>query len=81
MSYELLNKTNPKARKAYRCIWCGEPIAVAESHIHEVSKYDGEFQDHRWHPECKSSAESFFRQEGETEFLPHEFARGTANQR
>lgn len=48
MSYTLLRSTWPAARKAYRCIWCGQAIPVGEVHRHEVSRYDGHFQDHRW---------------------------------
>ena len=52
MSYRLLSETYRKARKRYRCVWCGQSIAEGESHIHEASIYEGEFQSHRWHPEC-----------------------------
>ena len=48
-----------------------------EKHVHESSKYDGDFQDHRWHPECKKAADSFFQKYGEEEFMPHACKRGT----
>lgn len=56
MSYVLLRSRWPKARKPYRCIWCGESIAVGDKHRYEISKYDGAFQNHRWHPECDEPA-------------------------
>lgn len=80
MSYLLLSETKPVARKEYRCIWCPEKILKGEKHIHESSKYDGDFQDHRWHMECKKAADSFFRENDECEFEPHYFKRGTTEE-
>jgi len=80
MSYQLLSETEPKARKDYRCIWCPEKILKGEKHIHETSKYDGDFQDHRWHPECKQASDKFFRLTGEEEFDPHSCKRGSTEQ-
>jgi len=80
MSYQLLSETNPVARKEYRCIWCPEKILKGEKHYHEVSKYDGDFQDHRWHEECKAAADLFFRKHGEEEFDPHSNKRGTSEE-
>ena len=80
MSYQLLSKTEPKARKEYRCIWCPEKILRGAQHVHEVSKYDGDFQDHRWHPECKQASYRFFRESGEEDFIPHSCQRGTINE-
>lgn len=80
MSYQLLSKTSPVARKEYRCVWCPEKILVGEKHVHEVSKHDGHLQDHRWHLECSQAAESFFRKEGADEFYPHSCKRGTSEE-
>lgn len=77
MSYQLLSETEPVARKEYHCIWCPEKILKGEKHVHESSKYDGDFQDHRWHLECKKASDSFFRKYGEEEFMPHACKRGT----
>jgi hypothetical protein len=79
MSYDLISETKPRARKAYSCIWCGEAIAVGEVHSHEVSKYEGTFQNHRWHPECWDASQEHGRINMGFDFEPHEFARGTAN--
>jgi hypothetical protein len=80
MSYELISETKPKARKEYSCIWCPEKIEAGAEHVHEVSKYDGELQDHRWHPECRAAATVYFRESGEEEFSPHECKRGTTEE-
>lgn len=76
--YELISETEPVARKDYRCIWCPELIRKGEKHIHEVSKWEGEFQNHRWHPECQKAADGYFRKCGESEFDPNTFKRGTS---
>jgi len=80
VSYQLLSITIPVARKEYRCVWCPEKILKGEKHIHESSKYDGRFQDHRWHPECKEASEVFFRTYGEDEFQMHACKRGTMDE-
>jgi hypothetical protein len=79
MSYLLLSETTPTARKDHRCIWCPEMILKGEKHIHEVSTYEGDFQDHRWHPECrKAMMENFNR--NEPEFDAHACKRGTSEE-
>lgn len=75
MSYQLLSERQRTARKTHRCIWCGEPIAVGDRYISESSKYSGDFQFHRWHPECKEASHGFFA-DGHEEFEPGEFKRG-----
>lgn len=77
MSYHLIHETKPKARKEYPCIWCVEKILPGEVHVHEVSKFDGELQDHRWHPECHEASKTYFSESGEEEFYPHECKRGS----
>lgn len=77
MSYEEISKAEPVARKEYACIWCHERIEKGEKHIHEVSKYDGDFQDMRWHMEClKAFHDSYDKNDG-GEFEPHSHNRGT----
>lgn len=80
MSYQLLSLTNPKARKEYGCIWCREKIQKGEVHVHESSKYEGDFQDHRWHPECQEAAGKFFRDNNAEDFEPHFFKRGSSEE-
>lgn len=77
MGYQLLSETQPVARNDYQCIWCPERILKGEKHIHEVSKYDGDLQDHRWHLECKKAADENFRKNEEPEFDPNSFKRGS----
>lgn len=77
MSYQLLSETHPVARKDYRCIWCPENILKGEKHVHESSKFDGDFQDHRLHMECKAASDLYFHESGDGEFEPHACKRGT----
>ena len=65
--------TWPTARKAHRCIWCGETILVGEKHAHYTGKWEGEFQDWRMHSECNADADTNGEiQEG---FMPYEHER------
>ena len=77
MNYQLLSDTEPVARKEYQCIWCPEKIEKGTKHRHEVSKYDSELQDHRWHLECAKASQEYFHESGEEEFEPHACKRGT----
>lgn len=63
MSYTLLQLTEPVARKAHRCIWCGQTIQEGARHLHERSVFDGQIQVHRWHFECLSAAQEQWRQD------------------
>lgn len=73
MTYTLLSESHPVARKAHKCIWCGQTIAVGEKHRHERSIFEGSFQDQRWHPECDAAFSEAIRFEGghELEFEPY----------
>ena len=73
--YQLISETEPRARKKYLCIWCGQAILKGEKHTHEVSNYDGDLQDHRWHMECIAAAQEYFRTERCEEFDPYENER------
>ena len=76
MGYQLLSLTRPVARHEHQCIWCPEKIERGLKHVHEVSVFDGQFQNHRWHEECsKAHKESF--DPNEPELYPHECKRGT----
>ena len=81
MSYELISESWPKARKEYNCIWCPEKINKGMQHIHEVSKYDGDFQDVRWHIECLSAFDEYYKATRDGEFDPHSHLRGRIEER
>ena len=76
MGYQLLNLTRPVARHDHRCIWCPETIVAGLKHVHEVSVFDGEFQDHRWHEECNKAFQDSYSPD-EPEIYPHECRRGS----
>lgn len=69
MSYTLLSETRPIARKEHRCIWCGQAILKGEKYVAERSVFDGEMQNHHWHPECLTDARA--TEDCEWEFMPY----------
>ncbi len=76
MSYTLFSFVRRTARrKAHRCIWCGQRVAIGEQYDDERSVYDGNIQRHRWHPECHKDSEEYFRSSGEEEFDPYDNER------
>ncbi len=78
MSYQLLSESTPIARKQYQCVWCPEKISKGEKHFHVVGKCDGDLQDDRYHSECRLAACKWFQ--GEDEFEPQMFKRGTCEE-
>lgn len=74
MSYVLLSEAYPKARKVHRCIWCGQTIEPSTQYRVESSRYDGQWQNFKWHLECNKAFASHFSREGE-EFTPYENER------
>ena len=78
MSYTLLEHREVKAaKKAHRCIWCGEAINVGEPYLYERSIFDGNPQSHHWHGECSEDSVTHFANDG-PEFIPYENERPTA---
>jgi hypothetical protein len=77
MSITYLRETTPVARKPYDCIWCREKIKRGEKHDHQISVFDGNLQDQRWHPECLAAMHRDYAEHHEEEFTPHGFKRGT----
>lgn len=71
MSYTLFAMTHPVARKDHRCIWCGQKIAKGEQYTFERSVFDGEMQNHHWHPECLEDCRIENEHAGEWEFMPY----------
>ena len=68
----------PRARKTYRCEWCGEWIEIGEKHGKFVGVHDGDFQSYRIHLECEDYMDQLrvFTEDLDEGFLPHEHGRG-----
>lgn len=64
MYFWRLSLTFPKARKDYRCIWCGGEIPKGYYHLKEAAIFEGDFQSTRWHGECMKAAEEIAKLEG-----------------
>lgn len=75
MSYTLLSESWPVARKQHRCIWCGQHIEPDEKYRRERSVYDGEMQDHKWHPECDEDFKAGLAAGDDAEFTPYSAER------
>ncbi len=63
------------ARKAHRCTYCAEPIAVCEHYVHQTGVYDGKWYTNKMHPECFKE----LCDEGEGEFTPYSNERPKAD--
>lgn len=75
MSWTQLDDRRVKARKAHRCIWCAQDIAVGEAYDYVTGVSYGDFQANHWHPECKDAAWKELKESGEDEFTPWDNAR------
>lgn len=77
MGYTLIETREVKAaRKAHRCIWCGELINVGDPYLYERSIFDGRPQNHHWHGECSEASVTHFANDG-PEFTAYENERPT----
>lgn len=79
MSYTELQNKVVKARKDISCEWCPEDILKGEEHRYRAYKLDGDFVTGRMHSECYQAACKCDFDGGY--FFPHEFKRGTAEER
>lgn len=59
MSWTHLRDERPKARKAYRCFLCGEPIPVGEVHVSRAGVRDDGLETFRMHIECKAESDNW----------------------
>ena len=82
MTWRFISSTEPVARKAHTCEWCGETIERGERHVRYVGTMDGEFQSTRMHSECWSASHDYFATVAwDDEFMPHSFRRGSMEER
>lgn len=63
--------THPKARKEYRCIYCGGPILAGEQYVQQTGFFDGEPYRNRYHAECYDTCAEECSYYGEWEFSPY----------
>ena len=67
-----------KARKAHRCIWCGEQIESGERYYHWRGIFEGDPQSNDWHKECNAATEAWDLRDG---FEPYYHKRGSQEER
>lgn len=77
MSTQFISTRIVRAKKQHDCIWCTEKIAVGEIHQREVLRFDGDFQNNRFHLECIDACHKHLKQSGDNEFEPHGCKRGS----
>jgi len=56
-----------------------EVIRKGKTYQSEAIIYDGDFQHHKYHPECFLAAKAMAKIEGQFDFVPGDFIRGTMN--
>jgi hypothetical protein len=74
--YTEVKAKTPKARKEYRCGWCGQKIEVGLKHFSRAYVWNGDFNTDRMHLECKDAmdrSDTGMLSEG---WSPGSFARG-----
>lgn len=73
---EILSTEQPKARKQYCCIWCGEIIEQGEVYTKHNGVFDGTFGVTRFHPECDDACRRDRSMDEDNEILTGEADRG-----
>jgi hypothetical protein len=68
--------THPRARRDYRCEWCGEKIFTGEIHFKFAGVWEGDFQNYRMHLECEKALN--FESNYNEGFTPFDNERPTA---
>ena len=80
MSYTAIDCRKVRARKEYRCSWCGEAIRVGEVHQYRVYRYHEAFITSREHIECAEAMDSLTSKQWEDMdwiYKDGEYKRGT----
>lgn len=67
-----------KARKVYRCIWCGQDIQIGDLYTRCWVKHEGDLFDQHWHNECIEYS-VLIADAAEYEFEPHSHNRPSAD--
>lgn len=75
--YTELKRKIVKCRKKHQCAWCGENITIGESAEYRSYIFDDDFVDDWMHPECDAACSEVAIEEGEFDFVPGDFPRGS----
>lgn len=73
---DVIDSRKVKARKEYRCDWCGEPIHRGETYARDTIVNDGEIYTWHSHDECQELASLFMNYYGEYEMNSSDFEAG-----
>jgi len=76
MSFVTIAEETRKARKAHRCIWCGQQILPGETYRYVRGVFEGDPQSNHYHQECDNACSLWAAEEGgDGEFAPYENER------
>ncbi len=56
-----LSCSKPTAKKQHHCDWCPEPIVIGEKYVRESAVYCGDFQELKFHTECRDACSEMAR--------------------
>ena len=78
MSYQEISYSRVKARKVYKCSWCGQDILKDELHDSRFYKFDGDIRSSREHIECTVKMQDDAKSSGgsDFEYYPYVNERG-----
>ncbi len=78
--FDVLTDKDVVARKAHKCIWCGEQIDRSTTYRRQTGKFDGDFQSNAWHLDCIDVSDEILECEADT-FEPYTYQRGSTEER
>lgn len=81
MGFDLLSENYPKAKKEHICEWCGEKILKNETYYRYIGLYNGDFQSTPLHLECRDAMRKHLLGNGEKEYEPFAFKRGSIEEK
>ena len=78
--FDVLTDKDTVARKAHKCIWCGEQIDRGTTYRRQTGKFDGDFQSNAWHLDCLDVVDEVLEYADDS-FEPYTYQRGSTEER
>ncbi len=78
--FDILTDKEVVARKAHKCIWCGEQIDWGTTYRRLTGKFNGDFSSNAWHLECSVAGNEII-DEIEAGFDAYTYQRGSTEER
>lgn len=80
MSWEQIDRRAVTTRKDHTCVWCPDKIMSGTRYELDVGLCKGDFQENKYHLECRDAADRFCRDNPGECFDPGSFKRGTTEE-